>query len=237
MFLLDGWVFESASAGFPRACSKYAKFMQLRGKNLEALVWAEKAAEADDSLGLFLASQLVPRNDEDRIADLMRRAAEAGHAEACFRYSHSFGQDSPDFWRWRGKALARGHTEQWRAFFDALTRFYALFGQCPHVAGPALFEFGCVLLGQISENGMEKRVFGERRSHAVVECAKNVCEMFLHWIELAKRSLMTWLLVATCLGVAKDIRVLIAKLAWKDRIGFCHQLSKNGCCGLRLLHT
>ncbi len=158
----------------------------------------------------------------------MQRAAEAGYSEACFCLRRTVCEESASHWMWRGRALAGGYNEKWRDYFEAMTRFFDSFVKLPEAAGACLFEFGRVLQGQISENGFEKKIFGERRSHDVVDCAKKICELYRYWVAVFRTSLNTWSLVAVRVGMAKDLRIVIAKLIWRDRVEFCRTLCKKG---------
>jgi hypothetical protein len=56
-----------------------------------------------------------------------------------------------------------------------------------------------------------------RALSVVIDNSKQAIQFFNSWTQTVKSSVVGWQLVAKRLGICKDIRLLIAKLIWKDR--------------------
>lgn len=50
------------------------------------------------------------------------------------------------------------------------------------------------------------------------EFCSNALQFFLHQSEETKKSIMAWSIVGKHFGVVKDVRILIGKLIWEDRV-------------------
>jgi hypothetical protein len=128
-----------------------------------------------------------------------------------------------DDWRryqWLGMALQRGdsfYDHSHHVALHDLMQDAHLFvpefdsGQC---SVRIIFELGAALRHADKREETRQRV----RNRPLV---KRCVELHTRWVALAKGAIECWIAVARRLGVAKDVRRLVAELAWKDQAAWC----------------
>jgi hypothetical protein len=181
----------------------------------ERVAWAERAAAQGERDALFC---LALHCEKSRSVALIAEAAALGHAYAqCWHAKHNF--ESCD-WRqsyWLGRAAPR-IKEAAVALLDALI------GECD-TSGRVVFEIGAACKGCIDRG---RTVFGRRFDEKRMRCAEAAVVLHDRWCDMAREAIRCWMQVARRYLV-KDIRILIARLLWKERWVWAPETVANMC--------
>ncbi len=202
----------AAAMGYAPAQAQLSWELLIYGKDEEAFEWAEKAAAQGDRYGIaqqaefLLTGRLTVKNSTRALA-LYKEAGELGNGWACFRFSKlAFGERDWQRYRWWGRAVERGCMPS--DLLEASRTFVAHFeaGQL----GRILFEVAPVIKGLANRGQIRQLNAHDQKIWRIVELWEARCGM-------AKRAIYCWSGVGRRLGVVKDMRVKIAKVAWEQR--------------------
>ncbi len=197
----------SSEKGCAWGLSKYAQMCLYGPERLEAMEKAAAQGEPDAmaQLGYDLwYGKSGANKDESRAECLWREGALLGCPVAQLHLATRFCvPNSLERVTWLRRsavqnlstaigALAREVREACRRFADG-------------GSGRVLFEYGLTFATIDLRNQMDRFAYD-----TVVKC-------FEQWCSDAKRSILCWLWAAKQLGVAKDMRVMIADLIWKEK--------------------
>jgi hypothetical protein len=206
------FLLEAALLGYPVAQGHLAYIANADAK--ESFFWAEKAAQNGDRFGTFWLADCLWRGrgcteDVGRALELMKVAAELEYLPAMhYRGELSFGEFDWERYYWWGRAAARGLRGDY--FYDAVRRLLPSFekgefGRILHTAAP-------VIRKQLAEHQLPE----SQSSEVLMASWQCVLELHDAMLGRARRALDCWSLVGLRCGVVKDIRVVIAKMAWED---------------------
>jgi hypothetical protein len=138
------------------------------------------------------------------------QGAELGHAPAQYLYAKlAYGERDWERFVWLGRAAARGAGD---SFFPNAVEFVPLFerGEC----GRVLHSVGPLIAAHLdlANHSLFERNVGESATLVYLR----VVQLYEAMLERARRALVCWGVVGRRLGVAKDVRVVIAKMAWEE---------------------
>jgi hypothetical protein len=180
------------------------------------LVWAEKAASQLNRLGLAhlgfcLWRGLCCTQNVEKGIELLRVAAALEEPRAMFRLGElAYGELDWERWYWWGRASLR-QSDGYK-FCNGILGLLGSFekgehGRILHTATSALRQ---------SLGVAETVVFGCSYAEEVIERLFRVVKLHDVMLERARRALCCWSVVAMRLGVVRDIRIKIAKMAWEE---------------------
>jgi hypothetical protein len=193
--------------------------MALRTYESEAFAWATKAAEQGDRRGLWRLGECYERGwgndagecDAARAIELFREAAHLGCPEA----QSLFGQrayEELDWQRylWWGNAAARGVDGY--PFCIAVFQLLPLFkrGECGRILHTAALYFRSS--PHLAKRGVAERAMPPKEVYKF----GLVLELHQAMLRRAKRALDCWSVASRRLGMARDIRLMIARMAWEE---------------------
>jgi hypothetical protein len=175
----------------------------------QEFAWVQSSASKSDRNGIFaLAScYATGRGCEkqlDKAASLMREAIALGHLSAPARYGIDFFAE--DDWRryhWWGSARERALEGTVVQLQHAARKQLRLFER-GQGSGRIVYEIGAALCTTVA-------------GACVPPHAERCVHLYRQWTLLAKDAIECWIVVGRRLGVAKDVRRLIAEKAWKER--------------------
>jgi hypothetical protein len=176
---------------------------------------AQLAAQTGDRNGLFELGQCYRSGvgcakDMANANELFRAAAESGFGLAQYVYGRSLGHFDWERFYWLGCAATRG-LEQHR-FCDEILRLLPLFEKGEHAR--VLHTVGSVIRTNI--NVGSRFVFREPYSEDKMVKLQQVVELSDGMLVRARRAVACWSVAGRRLGLAKDIRVMIAKMVWEE---------------------
>jgi hypothetical protein len=148
----------------------------------------------------------------DKAIAAYKQAAKLGDVTAQMQVGElAFGELDWERYRWWGRAAARG----WRGttIINSVSRLLVYFKQGQ--LGRVLFEIAPACKAHLDV--LNQRAFGCYVSEELWEGLLFVITLFEARCKLAKRAIDCWSIVGLRLGVAKDIRVMIAQIAWEHR--------------------
>jgi TPR repeat protein len=161
-------------------------------------------------LGMFTLDGVGCTRDAAKAAELIRRAAELQQGDA--QYRHGLLAYGGLDWRryvWWGRASLGGCNE--RAFYFAVVALVPAFEEGKHVR---------ILhtVAPVVRKGLDAtRTTASRCIQAEeVEELCRVMELHEELLGRARRAIACWSVVGQRVGVAKDMRMTIAKLAWDE---------------------
>ncbi len=206
----------SAAAGYAWAQALYGRMLSGRSRDAEKRQWIEKAvAQGERDAMATLADWLWKSTngvagDEVRKLNLWRDAAELGHKEAQLCYANTcFAKDSLEQFQWlRRSAVQLCERNAKLMLCRAVVPQLHLMEQCGR--GRIVFEIGAAL-SAINDPGLFED--GSEKARA----AQRVVSLYLQWNAAAKKAILCWIWMARELGVARDIRLMIADCIWDDR--------------------
>ncbi len=183
----------------------------------DKLAWAEKAAAQGNRQGLFqLGDNLllgrVCEKDEVRAVALFKEAAELGDADAQLRFGEvAFGAFDWERFHWWALAASRGRGAN--QFVPAMLELVELFEAGKH--GRILAEVAPAMKGNLDvANGKAFRFYVGSTN---VEKLEQVVVLYQVCLARARQAIVCWSMVGVRLGVMKDVRVMIAQVAWTER--------------------
>jgi hypothetical protein len=137
---------------------------------------------------------------------LYRRAAELGDPKAQHAYGElAYGGDDWQRYRWWGKAFSRGNVMASQSLLHSVV---PLLQRLPE-SSRLVFELGEAFEGRLGDR--------DRGSREQYIAAQRCVQRYQKWCAEAQSGIRCWLIVGKRLGVARDMRVLIARLVWEER--------------------
>ncbi len=204
----------AAELGYAPAQAAYAEVLW----EGDSFFWASKAAAQGDRRGLFkkgCALWYGQGCDEDCGSGmaLVKEAAELGHAIAMMWVGqNAFGAHEWQRYRWWGRSAARDCSGVHSMLFQASSEQMLLLEEGKGSVR-AVFEIGAALKPHLDL--ANARAFG--KPLGVCKQSVQLCvELHDKWCAEAKKAISCWTVVATRLGVVKDVRLLIAQMLWDD---------------------
>lgn len=181
--------------------------------------WLEKAAMQGDRWGLYRLRQCLwngrgCRQNRTEAVALWKEAAELGHRTAQYDLGkHGYSDKDWQRYHWWGQAAARGHHVAVRNVAFATIGQLHLFEE-GNGSGHVVFELGSVLKNNMDVTG--GTLFGNQCAERVLVAAQRCCDLYDKWCACAIAAIECWLGLGRRLHIEKDIRVLIARLLWKE---------------------
>jgi hypothetical protein len=181
----------------------------------EELMWAEKASAGGDPCGLYRLGLCCDKGrgcaqDKERATELLLRAAELDNTPALFLLgSRMYSEhDWQRYAMWSRATLWAPHV---RRLCDALIQLLPSFearekGRILHAAAPAL---------RLTIEDAAAEVHGELRAEKW-EKLQRVVALHDALLGCARQAIDCWSIVGRRRGVAKDVRVMIAKMVWEE---------------------
>jgi TPR repeat protein len=144
--------------------------------------------------------------DMARAERFFREAAELGHASAQNRLSKSFlSHLSLEYYQWLRRAALQSNDAAVSLLKHGVSQRLKLYDKGELGSGRILYEIGAALC------------FGRKSTKSSPPACERVLKLYDQWNNEAKNAVLYWLWLAKDVGVAKDIRLLIADLIWEDR--------------------
>jgi hypothetical protein len=198
----------AAASGYGPAMAS----MSMQAPHPQKFEWAEKAVASGDRCGFFLLARMYKNHGGiEKATELYKVAAELGHSVACAWYgSLAFGPMDWQRYYWLARAAARGTDAL--LFCEAVSKFLPSFEA--RSLGRILHTVGATVRDHLDVAKL--RAFGHRLKEDEIAQLQRVVELYGEMLDRARDAAVTWVLVGRRCGVAKDIRVLIAKMLWKE---------------------
>ncbi len=189
----------------------------LMAEDKDAFAWAERAAVQGDRWGLYQLADLLEdgrgcERDRSKAVALFGEAADLGCGRSQSSYGTlAFGERDWQRYYWWGRAAARGiacfHLRE--GVIGLLPLFEQ--GECSRI----LFAIGLVLKEGL--NVLQGTLFGHPlKAMDEMDKLHQVVLLYEAMQERARRAVVCWSIVGRRLGVAKDVCVLIAKMALEE---------------------
>jgi hypothetical protein len=182
----------------------------------EVFCFAQLAAQQGDRCGKWQLGECYYdgsgcEQDETTALALWREAAEMGQRDAQYRMGCiAYGAEDWQRYRFWGSAAARGNWGSVAALISKAAKQLRLYNEGG--SGRIVFELGAAYRGHTDK----ERVFSVvNLDDAVV--AQRCVNLHEQWTALAKAAVECWLMTGRRFGVAKDIRLLIARSLWRER--------------------
>jgi TPR repeat protein len=183
----------------------------------DAFYWAELAAAQGNRSGLVLLGQYLSSGegcevDFKRALEAWREAALLGSAPARFAYGNgAVGKLEWKRYQW-WESLAAQDGGYGHVFFTEVVDLLGYFkngelGRIMHIAAP---------LFRTHLDRTNHTLFGREISGGDMKSVRLVLELHDAMLARARDALLRWGMVARRRRVAKDIRVLISKMAWQE---------------------
>jgi TPR repeat protein len=218
---------QSAEAGYALAQALLAG----RGDRAEGLVWAQSAASQRDPMGLTRLAQFcwvgsVCEKDQHKAKALYREAAEMGQVSAMYNHAkRGLAEMDPERYVWLGRAAALGHHAAGMELTLAAEKQLGLFPVLQ--SGRLMFAIGEAL--QLHVSTTTETIFGLKCDQLYLESAQKVAKLHAEWVEDARIAIQCWLMIGKRQrGANKDIRMMVAKLLWRDRAVWSERAAKKG---------
>jgi TPR repeat protein len=182
--------------------------------DVQRFVWAQRAVAQLDRDGLFqLAGCYVYgwgcEEDKDKATELYKCAAELEHVVAQYAVGVSYDSSKWERFYWCGRASTRGFRRR-QFCIDVLEKLPSFergeMARILHTAAPAVR----IVIVEHKDHADEPLAAGE------VKQLQRVLELHDAMLGRARRAMDCWSLVGLRLGVVKDIRIVIAKMAWEE---------------------
>jgi hypothetical protein len=206
----------TAERGYAPAQAELA-FLELQCQSdAEAYVLAQQSALQGDRCGLFVLGYCLYEGqacakDKARSFELYKESAELGHPEAAFYFGHlAYGEDDWELYYWWGLAAKRrvrsgSFCVEMLGFLPSFEK--GEFSRVLHTAAP-------VLRG--SFDTLALRVLGSTFSEGEFRNLQRVVELHDAMLDRARQAIHAWSGAGLRHGMVKDVRVMIAKMAWAD---------------------
>jgi TPR repeat protein len=187
----------------------------------EAAAWAQRAASQREPLGVLKLAQCCwqgsaacPR-DQDKARALFREAAELGAVSGMYNHAkRGLNEADPERYVWLGRAAALGHHAAAMEVTLAAEKQLGVFRALR--SGRTVLAIGEALRERVDTGA--KTVFELACDEQSLECAEKVLHLSSSWRRLAEEAIRCWLLIGRRQrGTNRDVRMLIAKLLWRDR--------------------
>jgi hypothetical protein len=208
----------AAEGGYARAQADLAHRTDDEDENMRLL---ELAAGKNDRDALFSLGWYWVRTEgreSAKATELFWRAAELGHGLAQWKYAEmAFNSDDWQRYYWRGRAASQGiyAPELGAAALGFLPSFeQGRNGRILHTIAPVLAP---LLRDNIDNIGSCTRIiFGMYCVAETVTKLQRVIELHAAMVWRARRAIDCWSMAGRRLRVVKDMRVMIAKMAWAE---------------------
>jgi hypothetical protein len=190
---------------------------ELRGDHAQMFYWAKKACKhrgdrrAMCQLGFCYERGLGCAKDKVRAIELYREAAELDFSAAQYSLGEvAYGEHEWERYYWWGRAVSHGH----HGYRYRTSVFYLL----------SSFEKGklCRILHTVAPvikanlDTATTELFGESLPSEQADCLRRVFELHEAMLARARLAIDCWSMAARQHGVVKDVRVMIAKMAWEE---------------------
>ncbi len=206
---------QSATAGYAYAQVNYSQYISYNWTGGEEVrMWQDKALTQGEPEAMMLVALRCEKGtgvpvDKQRAEGLWREASELGEPRAQFHIAESFyDRASPERFVWlRRSAIQKLKHSKAVLVHEAVLRVANL---KRGGSGRLVFEIGAALSEvEVLSITLQKPELAEGVDSAV--------GLYAEWCRDANRALVCWLWLSRQLGVAKDIRLLIADLIWASR--------------------
>ncbi len=208
----EEWLLRSAQSGVPWAMSEMACYREFNEEWMEkAAALGEPDALASLARGHWKGENGCPLNRK-RARLLWREAAELGDAAHQFEYaSVCLETDLLERLKWYRRSAIQGNIAAIRYFIGIVAGQMSLYNQ--GCSGGALCEIGAAFVSaQLSPSWRHEASMSSNE-----KSANMAIQLYESWCAKAHRAVLCWVWLAKELGVAKDIRLLIADLIWDQR--------------------
>lgn len=187
----------------------------------DRLELAQKAAAQGHRAGMFLAGECMWRGrgcveDRVRATALLQEAAELGHTIAQNMCAwRVYGDTQWQRYHWFGRAAARGYGPAITVLCREMPKWAKQFDE-EGVSGRIMFELGLALKGHVDEAA--GTLFLCDVAKDAIQGAATCVLLYDRWCAAARAAAECWIAVARRLAVVRDIRLLIARLVWAQRV-------------------
>jgi TPR repeat protein len=182
----------------------------------EGFSWAQIAASQRDRVGLLLLGRRFRdgtncEKDADKAKDLLRESAELGDETAQEEYARfAFGELDWERYLWLGRAAVKGVKP--RQFCSDVFDLFDSFERGEN--GRILHTVGPVFRARIRAS--EGMVLGVRMMESGIVKVQRIIQLYEGLMSRARVAIACWSVVGRRCGVAKDVRVVISKMAWDE---------------------
>jgi hypothetical protein len=176
----------------------------------QCLDWAERSAAQQCRSGMYALARMCASTNLARSKQLMREAALLGCVGAMWAYAAIVPTDDPEQFEFLARAAAHGVQMAGRKLSHAATR----------LSRQVRFDVGraCVI------NAEEGRAQGFVAIEQEFGALKAAVKFYVDCNAAARAAIECWIAVARRLGVMRDIRGIIARMLWKQRIHWSSSL-------------
>ncbi len=182
--------------------------------------WAQRAAAQKDRNGLFGLSECLREGDgcdkdEFMSLEVLREAAELGHAHAQFCYGErAFKGSDWQRYYWWGRAAVQHNNEASHGLIEAVVELLTLLDDGG--SGRSVFEIGAACRGHVDL--INSTVFLMQSHPSGCRAVEQAIALYDEWCANSRRAIYFWIWAAKEeMGLSKDIRVMIAKHVWNER--------------------
>jgi hypothetical protein len=218
--------------GFALAQAYIADY-NFRDDGAEAFKWAVRSADQHEPLGLCIMGHCYRLGEGVTQDDLLafyryKEAAESENVEAQYWLACQYlaKHDMVNFFRWLGMSISSGNGERAK-FFDYARAFVAKFdpSKIDVPTNSVVFQIGQSLHGHIEVLG--RTIWNGRVPDNIFECVNQAVSMYEFWVARARDASFWWICTGRRLGVAAEIRRLVGKLIWDDRVNGRYLWGRN----------
>ncbi len=173
------------------------------------MMWLEKATmQGDPDAVGSLTFELLDKEYETSLVKsqamwLWREAVQLGYSDSLYRRPERFYPKDPlRQFMWVRRVAIQGNWRAWRKLANLAMEELCKYRE--GATGRLLFEIGMTLtFSDLWHTGV------------TVDTFEQTVKLYEQWCSEAERGALCWFWLASALGVAKDIRVLIAVLVWE----------------------
>jgi TPR repeat protein len=211
----EGWlnlVLRAAAMGYAPAQAVAAGCVRDDG---DAFLWAQRAAEQGERYGYFQLGYCLSvgkgcARDRLKAVQLFKEAAELEHARAQYHYGlFGFGELDWRRFMWWGRAARRINEE-----FFSLAVLHLLPSFEKDELGRILHTAGMIIRANLDV--ANQQLFGLRIQEEHRPKLHRVMWLYERLLGRARDAIACWSMASRRHGVVKDIRVMIAKMAWEE---------------------
>jgi hypothetical protein len=206
----------SAKMGYAPAQGTLALRLRHAGKADEQFLWAQRAAAQGERCGLYVLALCYwngqgCEKDTRRAIELFRKAAELGFPPAFWHYGEvSCGGWDWERYYWHGRAASRRYADD--RFCGNVSSLLPLFEK--RQRGRVLHTAAAVIRANYVP--AERRVFGRIVDSEERDKLNRLFELHDEMLSRARDAIDCWSVVGLRRGMVKDMRVMIAKMAWEE---------------------
>ena len=122
---------------------------------------------------------------------------------------------------WLGRAAAWGYAPAITKLQSAATKQVRLFEGGSGSSRLVVWEIGAACKDHV----VGHTVFGVDESGSDPHAIVRAVQYYDRWCDVAKRAIQQWLMVARRVRLVKDLRTMIARMAWEERSAWCCALN------------